>query len=188
MRRTRPIESGISGAAPTRSWASRRAWWRALLGLGLILLLGGQTTNDGLGRSTGLPVPRVVSLGDDEVNLRYGPGAQYPVKWIYQRAGLPVTVVDEFDVWRQIRDPDGDEGWIHQSLLSGKRQALITGEVRGLRRQPDENARIVLRAEPGVIGDLLECEFDWCQVEIEGRRGWLARDEFYGALPDEIFR
>lgn len=159
-----------------------------MVGMAAILLLGGQAAVDGVGRSTGLAVPRFVSLADDEVNLRYGPGRDFPIRWIYQREGLPVTIIDEFDVWRQIRDHEGEEGWIHQSLLSGQRRMLITGDIRGLRRRPGANARVLLRAEPGVIGDLVECEREWCRVEIDGRRGWLARDEFYGVLPDETFR
>jgi SH3-like domain-containing protein len=179
MRHERSAGWGVTGAI---------AGLRAIVGIAAILLLGGQVAIDGVGRSTGLAVPRFVSLADAEVNLRYGPGTDFPIKWIYQREGLPVMIIDEFDVWRQIRDYEGEEGWVHQSLLSGRRRLLVTGEVRGLKRRPAETARVVLRAEPGVIGDLLECEVGWCRVEIDGRRGWLARDEFYGVLPDETFR
>jgi SH3-like domain-containing protein len=44
----------------------------------------------------------------------------------------------------------------------------------------------VLRAEPGVVGDLLNCQGEWCHVEIEGRRGWLQRPDLWGVLPDEV--
>jgi SH3-like domain-containing protein len=59
-------------------------------------------------------------------------------------------------------------------------------ELAGLRRTPADDARMVLRAEPGVIGELLECQDDWCHVEIAGRRGWLRRQAFWGALPGEV--
>ena len=65
---------------------------------------------------------------------------------------------------------------------------LISGEVRALRQTPDEEARIVLRAEPGVIGELLDCDGDWCRIEIDGRRGWLERAAFWGVLPGETLR
>jgi SH3-like domain-containing protein len=140
------------------------------------------------GRTTGLPLPRFVSLGSDEVNLRFGPGETYPIAWILVREGLPVEIVEEFDTWRKVRLHDGDLGWIHASLLSGRRTVLISGETRALRQTPDEEARIVLRAEPGVIGELLDCDGDWCRVEVDGRRGWLQRSEFWGVLPDESLR
>ena len=65
---------------------------------------------------------------------------------------------------------------------------LISGEIRTLRQTPDAEARVILRAEPGVIGELLDCDGDWCRVEIDGRRGWLQRGEFWGVLPDEAVR
>lgn len=140
------------------------------------------------GRTTGLPLPRFVSLGADEVNLRFGPGEGYPIAWILTREGLPVEIVEEFDTWRKVRLHDGDLGWIHGSLLSSRRTVLVADAIRALRQTPDPDARIVLRAEPGVIGQLLDCDGSWCRVEIEGRRGWLQRAEFWGVLPDETLR
>ena len=140
------------------------------------------------GRTTGLPLPRFVSLGADEVNLRFGPGEGYPIAWILTREGLPVEIVEEFDTWRKVRLHDGDLGWIHASLLSSRRTVLVADEVRALRQTPDREARIVLRAEPGVIGRLLDCDGSWCRIEIEGRRGWLQRAELWGVLPDETLR
>jgi SH3-like domain-containing protein len=140
------------------------------------------------GRATGLPLPRFVSLGADQVNLRFGPGEGYPIAWILAREGLPVEIVEEFDTWRKVRLHDGDLGWIHASLLSSRRTVLVKDDVRELRRTPSVGSRVVLRAEPGVIGNLLDCEEDWCRVEIEGRRGWLQRSEFWGTLPGEAVR
>ena len=138
------------------------------------------------GRSTGLPVPRFVSLGADQVHLRFGPGREYPIRWVLARRGLPVEIVAEFDTWRKVKLHDDDEGWIHSSLLSSRRTVMIKDEIAELRRTPADDARVVLRAEPGVVGDLLDCEEDWCRVDIEGRRGWLRRDAFWGVLPEEV--
>lgn len=140
------------------------------------------------GRSTGLPVPRFVSLGADRVNLRFGPGREYPISWVLARKGLPVEIIAEFDTWRKVKLHDDDEGWIHASLLSSRRTVMIKDQIVELRRMPDDDARAVLRAEPGVIGDLLDCEAGWCRVEIANRRGWLRRDAFWGALPEETLR
>jgi SH3-like domain-containing protein len=137
------------------------------------------------GRTTGLPLPRFVSLGSDRVNLRFGPGQQYPIQWILAREGLPVEIIEEFDTWRKVRLHDGDQGWIHGSLLSSRRTIVVAEQIRELRRSPDASARVLLRAEPGVIGELLDCEDDWCRIEIDGRRGWLQRDAFWGVLPGE---
>ncbi|MGI9417297.1 MAG: SH3 domain-containing protein [Geminicoccaceae bacterium] len=140
-----------------------------------------------IGRSTGLPVPRFVSLDSDqdEVNVRFGPGQQYPINWIFARPGVPLEIVAEFDNWRKIKDYEGAEGWISARLLSGRRTIMIQGDIRDLKRTANSEARVLLRAEPGVIGKLMECRNDWCRVEIEGQRGWLLRGEFWGTLPGE---
>jgi SH3-like domain-containing protein len=151
-----------------------------------LLSYAGQAAWAQAGRSTGLPLPRFVSLAADRVNVRFGPGKQYPVNWVFGRKGLPVEIIAEFDTWRKIRDFDGEEGWIHSSLLSSRRTIMVIGEVRQVRRTPSTDARVVLRAEPGVIGSLFDCEETWCRVEIENRRGWLQRSEFWGTRPGEI--
>jgi SH3-like domain-containing protein len=158
---------------------------RPFLALVLVVLLCGQVADETRGRSTGLPLPRFVSLASNQVNVRFGPGRQYPIHWVYTRAGLPVTITAEFDTWRKIRDWEGAEGWVHSSLLSSRRTIMIRDEQRELKRTPDQDARTVLRAEPYVLGELLACEADWCQVEIADRRGWVQRSEVWGVLPDE---
>jgi len=171
-------------------WASA-TWWRRLGAVPaalLILALAAAAAQGQAGRSTGLPLPRFVSLADDRVNVRFGPGKQYPIDWVYTREGLPVQIVEEFDTWRKIVDHEGAEGWVHSSLLSSRRTILVDGEIRELRRTPDRDSRVVLRAEPGVIGRLFDCEENWCRVEIAGQRGWLERSEFWGTLPGEILR
>lgn len=141
---------------------------------------------------SGLPVPRFVTTAADEVNVRTGPGRQYPIEWVFVRRGFPVEVVDEFDTWRRIRDPDGIEGWVHQALLSGRRGVIVDGApVEIVRDAPAEAAPPVVRAETGVVGRLLECPAEgaeasgWCRVELDGYRGWLPRAHLWGVYANE---
>jgi len=144
--------------------------------------------------ATGLPLPRYVSLRASEVNVRTGPGVRYPVDWVFQRHGLPVEIVAEFDTWRKIRDTEGTEGWVHQSLLSGKRMLIVTGSAATkthiLRRKPSAAAKAVAKAEANVVGRLLECpkKSDWCRVHIGGFEGWMKRTAFWGVYPDETVK
>src|SRR5262245_66149961 len=50
---------------------------------------------------SGLPIPRYVSLKSDRVNLREGPSKDHRTIWIFQRAGLPVEITAEFEIWRK---------------------------------------------------------------------------------------
>jgi SH3-like domain-containing protein len=74
---------------------------------------------------SGLPLPRFVSLKATRVNLRIGPGRDYAVAWLYTRPGVPMEVIQEYDNWRRVRDAEGTEGWVYQSLLSGDRTATV---------------------------------------------------------------
>lgn len=139
-------------------------------------------------KGTGLPLPRYVSLRAGEVNMRTGPGVQYPVEWVYRRQFLPVEIIAEYGTWRKVRDWQGTQGWVHQSMLSGRRTFVVTDRVRTIRRSPDTNSAGVARLEPGVIGRVLGCPTDstWCRVEVDGRDGWLRRVELWGVYRHEI--
>ena len=130
-------------------------------------------------------LPRFVSLRSDEVNMRKGPGTQYPVAWVYIRKSLPVEVTAEYEHWRRIRDSEGDEGWVHKSLLSTRRTVLVIGEERQLRAAPAADAPVILRAESGVLARLLSCHSTWCEVDVSGISAWIPRQHLWGVYTDE---
>ena len=134
-----------------------------------------------------LPLPRFVSLRAPEANMRSGPGEQYPIKWTYQRPGVPLEVIREFHHWRQIRDWQGAEGWMHSSMLSSKRSVMIVGGIRTLRDEPDLHGDASARVEGPAIGKLLSCQksADWCRVEFAGVKGWLRRTDMWGVYNEE---
>lgn len=145
---------------------------------------------DAKGAAAGLPIPRFVSLRSSSVNLRTGPGVRYPVDWVYVRRHLPVEVIAEFDTWRQIRDPDGAEGWVHQTMLSGKRTAVVVKEAHPLKRAGDDTAETVATLEQGVIVNVQRCpaENAYCRVEVNGLQGWMKREQFWGVYPAETLQ
>jgi len=141
---------------------------RALLALVAMTTVVAAQTAPG---ATGLPVPRFVSLKSDRVNMRKGPGTDYPTAWVYRRAGLPLEVIKEFEGWRQVRDADGASGWVLQTFLSGRRTALVLPwEVKpgtptpkvALRDDNSDRARPVAMVEAGVIANLATCAGRWC--------------------------
>ena len=146
------------------------------------------TANAQTQKSTGLPLPRYVSLRAEEVNMRTGPGVRYPVDWVYKRRNLPVEIIAEFGTWRKIRDVEGAQGWIHQSMLSNRRTFSVTGQMRTLRDKEDSKSAPMAKVEPGTIGHILHCGKDsgWCKVALGKYQGWLRRVEFWGAYPREV--
>jgi SH3-like domain-containing protein len=163
----------------------RSALALALITLGIAPLAAQEAGKRTLGPS-GLPLPRFAALAAAEVNVRTGPSTDHPIRWVYERVGLPVRIVEEFDVWRRIEDPDGETGWTHSSLLTVRRSVMVRGQgIQEMRRSADAEARVVARAEPGVIGELVECEGGWCRLEVAGERGWLPKDVLWGVAADE---
>jgi SH3-like domain-containing protein len=150
---------------------------------------------------TGLPLPRYASLKSDRVNVRKGPGFDYPIAWVYQRVGLPVEILKEFENWRQVRDSDGTEGWVLQNLLSGRRTALITPwdskppedgkakpETAALRDTNSSGASVLALLEPGVLATVLDCDRSWCHVSVADQRGYIEQTKLWGVYPDETVK
>lgn len=150
----------------------------------------------GPGKS-GLPLPRFVSLKSDRVNLRQGPGTDYPTAWVYRRAGLPLEVIQEFEGWRQVRDADGATGWVLQSFLSGRRTALVLPwEAKpntpppqvSLRNDDSDGSKPVAIVEAGVIANVISCTGRWCRVNVEQYRGWIEQRKLWGVYEGEALK
>jgi SH3-like domain-containing protein len=174
----------------------------------VVLLLGGAALNGRAQASKEAPAPekepaalkalRYASLKSDRVYLRQGPGTDYPIAWVFQRAGLPVEVIGEFQAWRQVRDAGGSVGWVHNSLLSGRRTALVLpwevkdGQtqvpVATLRDEDHERARAVAQVEAGVLASIISCDNGWCRVSIGDHRGYIEQAKLWGTYPNERIR
>ena len=139
-----------------------------------------------VGEVTKLPIPRFASLRGDEIYARTGPATRYPIKWVYKRKNLPVEIVQEFDTWRKIRDVDGEEAWVHQSLLSGKRFAIQnSGQAIPMNRKAKNESRAVALAESKAILALEECHNEWCLVSSSGFKGWIPYTSLWGIYEGE---
>jgi SH3-like domain-containing protein len=136
-------------------------------------------------KGSGLPIPRFASLRSDEVNVRTGPGTRYPVDWVFRRKLMPVEIVAEYENWRKIRDWQGASGWVHQSLLAGKRGFIIPAKEAELHRTPAISAEIVAKLEPEVMGEIRSCAGEWCRVSVSGVSGWLQRTSIWGVYKSE---
>ncbi len=138
---------------------------------------------------SGLPVPRFVSLKSNRVNVRAGPSQNHSISWIFLRQGLPVEIIAEFENWRQVRDSDGQEGWVFHSLLSARRTILVAPwsdeEFLPLRDSPDEDGELVAKLSPAILGNLERCNDGWCQISIRQYDGWIAQDLLFGTYPNE---
>jgi SH3-like domain-containing protein len=153
-----------------------------------------------IGPVTKLPLPRFASLKSNETNLRSGPAHHYPIKFTYKQKHYPIEIIAEFEHWRLLRDHDNEQGWVHQSLVSGVRYVMIkNNQVSAAKmsykipldqaiilRLPDETSYPIIRAEIGVMAKLKKCIEKWCQIELDSKRGWIKKSNLWGVYTNEI--
>ena len=171
---------------------SARVWVRMGMGVALAICASAASAAEQPGNvsGSGLPVPRFVSLKSDKVNVRAGPTKDHDVAWVYNRAALPVEVTAEFENWRRIRDWEGAEGWVYHSLLSGKRTALVSPQLKGkelleLRDKPNATSGINAKLQQGVLATVKRCKDGWCRLAGEGFDGWIEQPRLWGVYPGE---
>lgn len=137
-------------------------------------------------RGSGLPVPRFVTLKFDEINMRAGPGSEYPVLWQYSRSGLPMLVDAEFGVWRKVVDHEGTTGWMHGSVLSLRRMALIVNGTARIHKSAESSSKVIAVAERGALLELQSCPDKWCRITSGDIRGWVPRSAIWGLRDGEV--
>lgn len=154
----------------------------------------------GVGASSGLPLPRFVSVRNAPANVRVGPGTRYEAAWVFVRSGVPVEIVQEFDTWRKIRDVDGAEGWLHQNLLVGNRTALVApwDSAARIPLRANENPSSAVRAwlTPNLLVGVRRCTGVLCEIRFthtgpDGRnasyQGFVAQTALWGVYEGEVF-
>lgn len=122
------------------------------------------------------------SLRASQTNVRSGPGLSYPVKFTFQKRSLPVHVISQYDNWSEIRDYEGQTGWIANSLITKRRTLLIRTdkEFVNMHKKYNSKSTIIYRLENNVVGKYLKCLDQWCAIEVKNKKGWVMRDEVFG--------
>lgn len=123
---------------------------------------------------------RFLALRGPNANGRSGPGLEHRIDWIYARQGLPLEVISENGPWKQVRDPDGAQVWMHDSNLEARATAYVLSETT-LRREAHANAGARAVLEPGVIGAVTGCTEGWSRIAVGGRVGWVETAALWGA-------
>ena len=133
------------------------------------------------GSETGRSLPRYVTLKSEKVNMRRGPGKEFQIDWVYYRKHLPVRIVLEYEGWRKIEDFEGYSGWVHGSLLSGKKSLIVMTDA-SLKSRPQDDSITVVYVQKNVLLDLKYCEEFWCKVKIHRYSGWINKKLVWGSF------
>ncbi len=163
---------------------------RTLLAWLVMLVLGTTGTTQVLardvGKVTGFPLPRFVSMKTSVGYARRGPGFAHRIDWVFNHVHTPLMITGEHDLWRRVQDVDGEGGWMHFRLLSGVRTVVFRESGTAIFDQPDVGGLVIAFADKGVIAFLEKCTLDWCRVSGKGYSGWVQKPGVFGAFAGEV--
>ena len=120
-----------------------------------------------------------LSLKKDKVNVRYGPGFEYPIKYIYKKINLPIKQIDKKENFRRIIDMKNNSGWIHVSQLK-KNNSVIATKDKILFKNPTSFAKPIALIKQGRLLILKKCDQEWCEVTSGEFQGWVKTDNIWG--------
>ena len=121
-----------------------------------------------------------VSLKSSEVNMRVGPGKEYPIAWVFMRAYLPMQLIAEFDQWRKVKFLDGTTGWVHKNMLSRKSTAIVLNDTIMYRYASKQYP--IAKVEKGVIVEVEKSDGEFIKVKIGNIKGWIMKEFLWGFL------
>jgi SH3-like domain-containing protein len=126
------------------------------------------------------PAQQMVSVSGSSLNMRSGPGANAPVLWELKK-GYPLQVTQRKGNWLQVRDFEGDSGWVARSLTSKTPHHIVKAKVANIRSGPGTQHRLVGQADYGEVLRTQEKRAEWVRVErAEGPGGWIAKPLLWG--------
>ena len=120
-----------------------------------------------------------LSLKKNKVYVRYGPGKNYPIKYIYKKKFLPVKVIDKKENFRRIIDHKKNSGWIHSIMLT-KPNSLIVLEEKIVFKNNSKFSEPVVKLEKGRLVTIKKCKLNWCKIESDNYSGWLETKNVWG--------
>ena len=123
---------------------------------------------------------KFLSLKKNKTNVRYGPGLDYPIKYIYRKVNLPVKLIDKKENMRRVIFFDNNSGWIHTSQLKSS-NSIITLEEKVLFKKPSNFSKPLARLEKGRLLVIKKCENDWCNVITDDYIGWIKTKNVWGS-------
>ena len=122
-----------------------------------------------------------LSLKKNKVYVRYGPGFDYEVKYIYRKVNLPLKVIDKKENFRKIIDIKKNSGWIHISQLK-KVNSVITLKNKIMFKKPTVFSKPIAKIEKGRLLIIQNCDKEWCKAKTNDFKGWINKENLWGAI------
>lgn len=79
---------------------------------------------------------------------------------------FPLEVVGKKGVWRQVKDFEGDIGWVHSDYLSTAKTAIVTNEFANIRASSSISSEKVGKADYGDVFPVLSVKDKWVEIQM----------------------
>jgi len=122
-----------------------------------------------------------LSLKKNKVNVRYGPGFDFPIKYIYKKIDLPIKQIDKKENFRRIIDHKKNSGWIHVSQLK-KANSVISTEDKIIFKKSTIFSKPLAKIKKGRLLKIQKCEANWCKIKTVNFKGWVSKKNLWGAI------
>jgi SH3-like domain-containing protein len=106
-------------------------------------------------------------------NIRSGPGTDHNVLWKVEKY-FPFLVIGKSGDWYQFKDFEGDQGWVHKSLVSKIPTVITKNDSCNIRSGPGTKHNILFTVEKGIPFKVLKRKDSWIHIEhSDGDKGWI---------------
>ncbi|MEE8552006.1 MAG: SH3 domain-containing protein [Desulfobacterales bacterium] len=106
-------------------------------------------------------------------NIRSGPGAKNDIVWKVEKY-YPLNVLERSGSWLHFRDFEGDEGWIHKSLISKISSVITNRDACNIRSGPGAGYKILFTVEKGIPFKVIKRKGNWIHIQhADGDKGWI---------------
>tara|TARA_A100001011_G_C13920921_1_gene679106 strand:+ start:107 stop:667 length:561 start_codon:yes stop_codon:yes gene_type:complete len=144
-------------------------------------------SNAEIGKETGFEIPRYISLKSNDANIRVGPSINYPIAIKFIVKNYPLKIIEEYNDWRKVEDFNNKVGWVHKSLLSGKRTGIVLSNNNNFVEVSNtNNGSIIGKLGKGNVVNIIKCKIKWCLISFDNYKGWINKDNIWGLKKNEV--
>ena len=127
-----------------------------------------------LGAAASAAAAQRMAVSSTVANVRSGPGTQHEILWKVAKYH-PVKIVEKSGNWYRFTDFEGDEGWLHKSLLNREKSVITTKDKCNVRSGPGTKNEVVFSVGAGIPFRVVSRKGNWIRIEhADGDlKGWI---------------
>ena len=122
---------------------------------------------------TGVASAERLAVAVSVANIRSGPGKNQEILWEVEKY-YPIDVFKKSGQWYHFRDFEGDEGWVHKSLVLKIASIITIKPKSNIRSGPGPHYEIRFSVGDGIPFRVLGRKGNWIHIEhADGDKGWI---------------